>query len=286
MDTQNEAKNHDEQNTAKDIPLKIISIPDKEWKEYRNQASQDELLVLGLGMKLWLAKTRKSTLFFTLALLVSVAVGIIITILTQGYVGVIILALGYLIFCTLCVRRHDIQDSLDKTKRKLTAENKKALDAELKSSGGAKFADVFMSIILITVCEPYFLVLGVLSAIIPSLLNTKLVIPEGYGFEQLEEVKSYYAEKSFLSDVVDMCVDYDKTPEQSTAPESSPTDEYYRQDEHTYTDEHGYTQTVYTDHGSKEARDVGGHYVGEVSDEAGEKKFTPAGQSPKADDDD
>ena len=67
MNTRNETQNQNGQNAAKDIPLKIISIPDKEWKEYRNQAPQDQLLVLSLGMKLWLAKTRKSTLFFTLA---------------------------------------------------------------------------------------------------------------------------------------------------------------------------------------------------------------------------
>ena len=283
MSTRKEAEKQGEQNNVKDIPLKIISIPDKEWKEYRNQAAQDELLVLGLGMKLWLAKTRKCTLFFTLALLLSVAGGIVVTILTQGIVGVIILALGYLVFCTLCVRRHLIQQSFSQTKQKLTAENKKALDTGLKTSGGAKFADVVMTLILCTVCEPYFLVLAVLSAIIPSLLNTKLVIPEGYGFEQLEEVKGYYAEKSFLSDVVDICVDYNKTAAKSTSTEPSPTDEYYRQDEYTYTDEHGYTQTIYTDHDGKEARDIGGHYVGEISGDGDEKKFKPTAQAHDSD---
>ena len=52
MNTRNETQNQNGQNAAKDIPLKIISIPDKEWKEYRNQAPQDQLLVLSLGMKL------------------------------------------------------------------------------------------------------------------------------------------------------------------------------------------------------------------------------------------
>lgn len=65
----------------------------------------------------------------------------------------------------------------------------------------------------------------------------------------------------------------------------SPTDEYYRKDEYTYTDSYGYTQTVYTDRNGKEARDAGGHYVGEISGDGSEKKFTPAGQSHKSDDD-
>lgn len=264
MNTRKEAEKQDEQNNAKDIPLKIISIPDKEWKDYRNQATQDELFVLGLGMKLWLAKTRKSTLFFALALLLSVAVGIVVTILTQGFVGVIILVLGYLIFCTLCVRRHFIQQSFSQTKQKLTAENKKALDTALKTSGGAKFADVIITLILCTVCEPYFLVLAVLSAIIPSLMNTKLVIPEGYGFEQLEEVKGYYAEKSFLSQVIDM------TGEETGVAAfkrgfngTSMVDDGY--DEYTFTNDMGCSQTAYSKNGV-DFYDANGAYIGKSSD--------------------
>lgn len=196
------------QNNFNDIPLKVISIPDKEWKEYRNQAPQDDLLVLGIGMKLWLAKTRKSGLFFALGLLLSVIIGALVAVFAHVIAGVVILALGYLIFCTLCMRRHFIKTSLNQTKSKLTPGNKKALDAQFKTSGGATFAEVIITIILFTLYEPYALAIALISAVIPSLLNTKLVIPEGFGFEALEEIKGYYAEKSFLSDVIDMCVDY------------------------------------------------------------------------------
>ena len=279
MNTRNETQNQNGQNAAKDIPLKIISIPDKEWKEYRNQAPQDQLLVLSLGMKLWLSRTRKSTLFFTLALLLSVAIGIVVTIFAQPIAGVIILAAGYLIFCTLCLRRHFIGQSCDQAVRKLTAENKKMLNEQIKKPAAATFADVVMTLILCTVCQPYFLALAVLSAVIPSLLNTKLVIPEGYGFEQLEEIKSYYAEQSFFSEAVGMWVDYDKKYTRGTQQDNADDDD--AREEYSFTDQNGYTQTVYADRNGKDAYDAGGRYVGELSGEGEEKKFTPADQPTK-----
>ena len=198
------------QKETDDISLRVISIPDKEWKEYRNQAPQDELLVLGIGMKLWLGKTRKSALFFTLGLLLSIIIGVIVAIFVHDIAGVIIIGLGYLIFCTLCMRRRFIKTSLSQVRSKLSVDNKKALDTEFKTSGGAAFAEAFTSIVLLTLCQPYAMVLAVISAILPSVLNTKLVIPEGFGFEALEEVKGYYAEKSFLSETIDICLDNGK----------------------------------------------------------------------------
>lgn len=246
-----------------DVPLKIISIPDKEWKEYRNQAPQDELLVLGIGMKLWLEKTRKSALFFMLGLLLSVIVGIILAVFVNAVAGILILAAGYLVFCTLIMRRHFIKTSLNQAKSKLSAENKKALDAEFKTSGGATVAEVFITVMLCSVCQPYSMVLAVASAALPSLLNTKLVIPEGYGFEALEEVKSYYAEKSFLSEVIGDITDYNINDSRRTRlneeAASSPADDYYKKDKYTYTDGNGYEQTVYSDNG-KDFYDEGGNY--------------------------
>ena len=67
------------------------------------------------------------------------------------------------------------------------------------------------------------------------------------------------------------------TPSAGNGGAPSPTDEYYKQDEYTYVDNYGYTQTVYTDRNGKEARDAGGRYVGEISGDGSEKKFTPAG---------
>lgn len=208
MNEQEETVAQNEQNTQNDISLRVISIPDKEWKDYRNQASQGELLALGIGSKMWLNRTRKKTLVFSLLLLLTLAAGALLAVFVEPIIGIPIAVLGYLVFCTLCVRRHFVKTSLNQIKSKLNADNKKALDAEFKASGGATFAEVIITLILCSIGEPYYMVLAILTAVIPSVLNTKLVIPEGYGFEQLEEVKGFYAEKSFLSDVVDMCVDY------------------------------------------------------------------------------
>lgn len=206
--------------TKSDISLKIISIPDKEWKEYRNQASQDELMVLGIGMKLWLNKTRKSALCFVLALLLTVAVGVVVALFANLIAGIAVIGVGYLIFCTLSMRRHFVKTSLSQTKSKLNAENKKALDAEFKTSGGATFAEVLITIVLCTICEPYIMAVAVLSAIFPSVLNTKLVVPEGYGFEALEEIKGYYAEKSFLSEAIEICIDSNRKTASSKSTET------------------------------------------------------------------
>ena len=75
-------------------------------------------------------------------------------------------------------------------------------------------------------------------------------------------------------------------PEAKTANnEPTPTDEYYKKDEYTYVDSHGYAQTVYTDRNGKEAYDIGGRYVGEISGDGAEKKYTPAETSTNFDND-
>lgn len=264
MDTRKSTEEANEKNNVNDIPLKIISIPDKEWKEYRNQAPQDELLVLGIGMKLWLAKTRKSALVFTLCLLLSAIVGILVAVFAHFIAGIVIIALGYLIFCTLCMRRHFIKTSLNQARSQLTKDNKKALDDEFKTSGGATVAEVFISIILCTLCEPYILALALISAVIPSVFNTKLVIPEGYGFEALEEIKGYYAEKSFLSEVIDM------TGEETGIAAfkrgfngTSMSDDGY--DEYTFTNDMGCSQTAYSKNGV-DFYDANGAYIGKSDD--------------------
>ena len=254
-----DVKTEERNRFADDASLKIISIPDKEWKEYISQAPQDELLVLGIGMNLWLAKTRKNTLYFMLGLLASLMLGILIAVLASAVAGIIIIVAGYVVFCTLCMRRHFVKTALNKTRSKLTAENKKALDAEFKTKGKETAAEVFITVMLAFVCEPYAMALALASAAVPSLMNTKLVIPEGYGFEALEEVKGYYAEKSFLSDVIESVTDYNINDSRRTRLNSSPADDYYKKDKYTYTDSHGYGQEVYSGD-EKNFYDAGGRF--------------------------
>lgn len=255
------AENGTAAHVGEGIPLKVISIPDKEWKEYINQAPQDELLVLGIGMNLWLAKTRKNTLYFMLGLLASLMLGILIAVLASAVAGILIIAAGYIVFCTLCMRRHFVKTALNKTKSKLTAENKKALDAEFKTKGRETAAEVFITVMLAFVCEPYALGLALASAAVPSLMNTRLVIPEGYGFEALEQVKGYYAEKSFLSEVIEIVTDYNINDSRRARmnADASPADDYYKKDKYTYTDSHGYEQEVHSDD-EKNFYDAGGHF--------------------------
>lgn len=227
------------------VSLKIISIPDKEWKDYRNNAPQDELLVLGIGMKLWLSQTRKSALLCTLGVLLSVAAGVAVMLLLHLIAGIAILGVGYLVFGALLMRRHFIKTSLNQVKSKLSADNKKILDAEFKTSGGAAFAEVIITLVLCTLCQPYSIALAVLSAVIPSVLNTKLVIPEGCGFEALEQAKAYYAEKSFLSETIGICLDYNRSGKTET---TTVTDEYGNKvnvEEQAYVNENG--EKVYKD---------------------------------------
>lgn len=75
----------------------------------------------------------------------------------------------------------------------------------------------------------------------------------------LEEVKGYYAEKSFLSDVIENVTDYNINDSRRTRLNSSPTDDYYKKDKYTYTDSHGYGQEVYSDD-EKNFYDAGGHF--------------------------
>ena len=249
-----EKKKNGGQSSEKDVSLKIISIPDKEWKDYRNNAPQDELLVLGIGMKLWLAKTRKSALLSSLGVLLAVAAGVAIMLLLHLIVGIAILAVGYLVFGGLLMRRHFIKTSLNQTKSKLNADNKKILDAEFKTSGGATFAEVITTLVLCTLCQPYSMFLAVFSAILPSVLNTKLVIPEGCGFEALEEAKAYYAEKSFLSETIGICLDYNRSSG-GTVETTTLVDDYGNEinvEEQAYTNEDG--EKIYKD-------DFGNEYV-------------------------
>lgn len=255
------------------LDLYDTSVDERTWKEFKREASQEELAVIAIGAKYRIAHSRIKNILYALGIILSIA----IFWPTGGWS-----LIGYPIFAFLATKAIRYQDTYGQSYRKLSAEYKSFVDSCYNSSVWLTIVDGIVQFATFWLTLPYQAIMLLIGTFAPNFAISKngilVSIPNGYDVGNLGAVGAFYKSFNFIDETLT------NTKSNSTAKsESSSTDNYYKRDEFTYTDSNGYTQTVYTDHDGKDAYDAGGHFVGTVSGEGSEKKFTPADSSKKTD---
>ena len=255
------------------LDLYDTSVDERTWKEFKREASQEELAVIAIGAKYRIAHSRIKNIIYALGIILSIA----IFWPTGGWS-----LIGYPIFAFLATKAIRYQDTYGQSYRKLSAEYKSFVDNCYNSSVWLTIVDGIVQFATFWLTLPYQAIMLLIGTFAPNFAISKngilVSIPNGYDVGNLGAVGAFYKSFNFIDETLA------NTKSKPTAKsESSPTDDYYKRDEFTYTDSNGHTQTVYTDHDGKDAYDAGGHFVGTVSGEGSEKTFTPADSSKKTD---
>lgn len=230
------------------LDLFDVSVHEKDWKQFKKSATQEELLVLGIGVRYRLMKQRILSYLSALGIILSVIIGL----LTIGSsAGLIILLGGYFVFSFLATKSIRYNDSLSKINGKLNKENRQVLKSVFKTSAVAAFFDGLVQIIIMFITIPYQAILMLIGMFAPNFVISKngvlLAIPKGYDIGNLAEIGAYYASRSLLEDW------------QNTSYENS--HKYTA----TFTNRMGCEQTVHSSDG-KSFYSEGGSYVGHSED--------------------
>lgn len=187
------------------LDLFDVSIHEKDWKQFRKSAAQDELLILGIGAKYRLISKRLISYLSALGILLSIIAGfVMISLLDMMSAGLIVLVVGYLVFSFLATKFIRYNDSYKQIYRCLDKENKAALKKIFKVSAAAAFFDALRNFFVVWLTIPYQAILMLIGMFAPNFVIAKngvlVAIPKGCDIGNLAAVGDYYASRSLLDD--------------------------------------------------------------------------------------
>ncbi len=227
-------------------------IGEKEWKQFRKCASQEDLAVLAIGARF--KETGKQ--FFIRALIA--VVGTILSIVlgladiisnifgSDGLLGVVIVIGGYLFFNSLAVKLTSYSSTYKDCYKRLTAENKAYVDSFFDEKGAVAILKELVVFGLMFFTLPYRAILMFIGTMMPSaedwcvahggMGGTFVTLPKGYDVGSLREVGEYYESCKFV----------DAWVEES---EKAKKERELKVQTYQYTDENGITKTAYSNDG-------------------------------------
>lgn len=234
------------------LDLFDVSVHEKDWKQYRKSASQEELLILGIGVKYRLITKRLVSYLSALGIMLSVIIGLVlISSMEDMSAGLIVLVAGYAVFSFLATKFIRYNDSLSQINRRLDKENKAALKSVFNVSAAAGFFDGLVRALIMFITLPYQAVLMFIGMFAPNFVIAKngvlIAIPKGYDIGNLASAGEYYASRSLLDDW-----------------RQTSYNENHRY-KATFINDMGCEQTVYSADGKSFYTD-GGSYVGQSDD--------------------
>ena len=188
------------------LDLINVSIHERDWKEFRKSATQEELLVLGLGVQYRIIKGRPIAWISMLGMILSVVVGLLLMeFMGDISTGLIVLVVGYVVFSFLATKVIRFNDSYKQICRRLEKENRKLLKSAYKVSSAASFFDTFVQLPIMFLTIPYQAIMMLIGMFAPNFVVSKngvlIAIPKGYDIGNLESIGAYYASYSLLDDM-------------------------------------------------------------------------------------
>lgn len=246
------------------VELEDVSIHEKEWKEFRKTASQDELFILGIGSKYRLRTGFVKSVIFAIGIVLSIVIGLALMAVDIS-AALIILIAGYLVFSFLSSKHIRYQDTYNQIKRKLQGEYKESLKKVLNYPTWMSIVDGFLQFALMWLTIPYQALMLAIGMIAPDFVISKngvlVSVPKGYGLDNLIAMGEYYKRASLLDELTDRS----------------------QKKQYTFTNDYGTQQTVYSSDG-KNFYDAAGAYVASSNDGGKTLEF-PNNRSTDEDDD-
>lgn len=187
------------------LDLTDVSIHEKDWKAFKKSATQEELLILGLGVKYKKIKSRPFAVISLLGIILSVAVGLLLMqYLEDMSAGLIVLLVGYVLFSFIATKVIRYSDSFSQINRKLESENRKALKNAFNVSSAAAVFDALVQLPIMFLTIPYQALMMGIGMFAPNFVISKngvlIAIPKGYDIGNLVAIGEYYASFSLIGD--------------------------------------------------------------------------------------
>ena len=188
------------------LNLVDVSIHERDWKQFRKTATQEELLILGLGVKYRIIKSRPVAWISLLGIVLSVVIGLLLMMTMDDMsAGLVVLVVGYVVFSFLATKIIRYSDSYGQIRRRLDKENKKLLKNAYNVSAAADFFDAFVQLPIMFTTIPYQALMMGIGMIAPNFAVSKngvlVAIPKGYDIGNLQSMSAYYASYSLLEDM-------------------------------------------------------------------------------------
>ncbi len=186
------------------LDLYDVSVHEKDWKQFRKSATQEELLVLGIGVKYRLITKRLVSYLSVIGMILSVVIGLSMFFAASLEAGLIIAIAGYVFFAFLSTKYIRYSDSFGKIRKRLNKENRKALDAVFGYSAIIEFFDALGRLLLLYLTIPYQALMILVGMFAPNFVVAKngvlIAIPTGCDIGNLAFAGSFYASRSLLED--------------------------------------------------------------------------------------
>lgn len=244
----------------KDFSLDLVdyTVDEKTWKDFKKEATQEELTVIAIGAKYRVAHSRLINIISVIGIILSVA----LFWPTGGYS-----LIGYPVFAFLATKIIRYQDTLIQARRKLSKENKNLVDSFFVSNTGLKILDVILQYAVVWLTLPYQAIMMIIGLVAPNFVISKngilVSIPKGYDVGDLAVVSNYYSSFNFIDESLATMEKNDAERKKSEQSERENVAQGPK--EYTYTDENGHIQSVYSDDGDT-FYNAGGHYEGAIGD--------------------
>ncbi len=228
------------------IEFDDVIVGEKEWKEFRAQASQEELTALAIGAKF---KTSGKSFFLrallsVLGTIASVVIGLIGLFNDWGMFGVFVIIGGWLFFNLMAVKLTSYSDTFSDCYKRLSEENKKYVDGFVNEKGSIEILKLLVTVGLGLFTLPFKAILMLIGMVMPAaedwciahggIGGTVITLPKGYDIGGLRAVGEYYKACSFVDAMM-------QSAKESEEARKARTKTYE------YDDERGVTHKVYSE---------------------------------------
>lgn len=197
------------------VELVDISMHESDWKAFRKTASQDELLLMAIGSKYRVGTYKKKAAIFALGLVASVGAGVGLIFGGMMDIGLIVLAVGYLLFSFLSSKYIRYQDTYSQLCRRLTGDYKVAIKQAMPQYKVGGFLSTLLNLVLIYITIPYQAIMMMLGMIAPNFVAAKngilVSVPPGCGLDDILGIYGYFKSASFFDGVDFLLNDVEQT---------------------------------------------------------------------------
>lgn len=194
---------------GKKINVYDTIVRNKDWKEFRKTATEEELTVLAIGSRYRMhgAQFFIKAAISVIGMIVSVVVGLF-SFSAFGFFSVVILVGGYLFFNLLASKLIGYTDAYSSCCNKISKQSREHINELFHCGILQSFLRGLVVFFLGIVTIPYKAILMLIDAVIPaardwtiahgSIDGVVITMPEGYDIGNLKALGDYYASCSFF----------------------------------------------------------------------------------------
>lgn len=187
----------------KALDLVDISVDEKDWRQIRKTASQEELMFMALGAKYRIGTYSGKAFLYAIGLILSLGIGLPLFLFAGVDAGLVIAIVGYIAFAFLSTKYGRYSYTFDQVRKKLSKEYRRALDEEMKEYEPNFFLNFFLTLALLYLTLPFQAIMLMISMVAPKFYAAKngvlITVPRGCELDNIIASYGYYESENLLA---------------------------------------------------------------------------------------